>query len=104
MLLVDNIFRFVQAGSEVSGLLGRLPSRSATSPRWTEIFQLKAPIASHCGAGYLACRRSTCPPTTSPTRPASAFAHLNAGGGSLAPIAEKGIYPAIDPWIRHRRS
>ena len=67
---MDNVFRFVQAGGEVSGLLGRLPSRVGYQPTLaTEIAELEERIASVPGAAVIRrSRPSTCPPTTSPIR------------------------------------
>ena len=71
LLFIDNIFRFTQAGSEVSALLGRMPSAVGYQPTLgTEMGELQERITStNQGRHHLACRPSTCPPTTSPTRP-----------------------------------
>jgi hypothetical protein len=69
LLFIDNIFRFTQAGSEVSALLGRMPRRWATSPTLaTEMAGLQERITSTRRARSRRCRRSTCRPTTTPTR------------------------------------
>ena len=99
LLFIDNIFRFVQAGSEVSALLGRMPSQVGYQPTLeTEMGQLQERITStkrglgHLGAGDLRARRRLTDPA-----PASVFAHLNATTALSRAISEKGIYPAVDP-------
>ncbi len=70
LLFIDNIFRFTQAGSEVSTLLGRMPSLSVTSPRWrTRWVSSRSASPRPVDARSPRCRRSTFPPTTTPTRP-----------------------------------
>ena len=70
LLFVDNIFRFTQAGSEVSALLGRIPSAVGYQPTLsTEMGALQERITSTNKGSITACRPSTSPPTTSPTRP-----------------------------------
>ena len=70
LLFVDNIFRFSQAGSEVSALLGRMPSAVGYQPTLaTEMGELQERITSTHAGPSPACRRSTCRPTTRPTRP-----------------------------------
>jgi F-type H+-transporting ATPase subunit beta len=99
LLFIDNIFRFVQAGSEVSALLGRMPSQVGYQPTLeTEMGQLQERITStHTGsvtsiqAIYVPADDLTDP------APASVFAHLNATTTLSRQIAEKGIYPAVDP-------
>ncbi len=100
LLFIDNIFRFTQAGSEVSALLGRMPSRrrlpaDAGARRWASCRSGSPPRRT---APSPRCRPSTSPPTT-PTdpAPANAFAHLDAFIYLERSIAEKGIYPAVDP-------
>ena len=69
LLFIDNIFRFVQAGSEVSTLLGRMPSAVGYQPTLAgEMGELQERITSTGATRSPRCRRSTCPPTTSPTR------------------------------------
>ena len=99
LLFIDNIFRFIQAGSEVSALLGRMPSAVGYQPTLAdEMGQLQERITSTRGTRSPPCRRSTCPPTTSPTRRRhTAFAHLDATTTLSRAISEKGIYPAVDP-------
>ena len=69
LLFIDNIFRFVQAGSEVSTLLGRMPSAVGYQPTLAdEMGELQERITSTRGVRSPRCRPSTCPPTTTPTR------------------------------------
>ena len=69
LLFIDNIFRFTQAGSEVSTLLGRMPSAVGYQPTLAdEMGELQERITSTRAARSPRCRRSTCPPTTTPTR------------------------------------
>jgi F-type H+-transporting ATPase subunit beta len=99
LLLIDNVFRFVQAGSEVSGLLGRLPSRVGYQPTLaSEVAALQERIASVAGAAITAIEAVYVPADdfTDPA-PASVFAHLNATTALSRAISEKGIYPAVDP-------
>ena len=99
LLFIDNIFRFVQAGSEVSALLGRMPSAVGYQPTLaTEMGQLQERITSTTTGRSRPCRRSTCRPTTSRTRlrrPRSRTSTRRSS--SIARIVEKGIYPAVDP-------
>jgi hypothetical protein len=69
LLFIDNIFRFVQAGSEMSSLLGRLPSAVGYAPTLgTDMGDLQERITSTKSGRSRRCRPSTCPPTTTPTR------------------------------------
>ena len=68
LLFIDNIFRFVQAGFEVSALLGRMPSAVGYQPLATEMGQLQERITSTRTGSVTSVQRSTCPRTTSPTR------------------------------------
>ena len=69
LLFIDNIFRFTQAGSEVSTLLGRMPSAVATSPTWpTRWASSRSASPPPAATRSPPCRRFTCPPTTTPTR------------------------------------
>ena len=78
LLFIDNIFRFVQAGSEVSTLLGRMPSAVGYQPTLAgEMGELQERITSTWVTRSPRCRPSTCPPTTSPTRPCT---HLRPPG------------------------
>src|SRR3954467_5730031 len=99
LLFLDNIFRFVQAGSEVSALLGRLPSAVGYQPTLaTEMGQLQERITS-TRAGSVTSVQAIYVPADDLTDPAPAntFAHLDAFITLSRSISEKGIYPAIDP-------
>jgi F-type H+-transporting ATPase subunit beta len=99
LLFVDNIFRFVQAGSEVSALLGRMPSQVGYQPTLeTEMGQLQERITSTRQGSVTSVQAIYVPADdlTDPA-PASVFAHLNATTVLSRGIAEKGIYPAVDP-------
>ena len=99
LLFIDNIFRFVQAGSEVSALLGRMPSQVGYQPTLeTEMGQLQERITSTRNGSVTSVQAIYVPADdlTDPA-PASAFAHLNATTVLSRSIAEKGIYPAVDP-------
>jgi F-type H+-transporting ATPase subunit beta len=99
LLFIDNIFRFVQAGSEVSALLGRMPSQVGYQPTLeTEMGQLQERITSTRQGSVTSVQAIYVPADdlTDPA-PASVFAHLNATTVLSRNIAEKGIYPAVDP-------
>jgi len=99
LLFIDNIFRFVQAGSEVSALLGRMPSQVGYQPTLeTEMGQLQERITSTRSGSVTSVQAIYVPADdlTDPA-PASVFAHLNATTTLNRAIAEKGIYPAVDP-------
>jgi F-type H+/Na+-transporting ATPase subunit beta len=99
LLFIDNIFRFVQAGSEVSALLGRMPSQVGYQPTLeTEMGQLQERITSTREGSVTSIQAIYVPADdlTDPA-PASVFAHLNATTTLSRSIAEKGIYPAVDP-------
>ncbi len=99
LLFVDNIFRFVQAGSEVSALLGRMPSQVGYQPTLeTEMGQLQERITSTRTGSVTSVQAIYVPADdlTDPA-PASVFAHLNATTSLSRAISEKGIYPAVDP-------
>jgi F-type H+-transporting ATPase subunit beta len=99
LLFIDNIFRFVQAGSEVSALLGRMPSQVGYQPTLeTEMGQLQERITSTHQGSVTSVQAIYVPADdlTDPA-PASVFAHLNATTVLSRAIAEKGIYPAVDP-------
>ena len=99
LLFIDNIFRFVQAGSEVSALLGRMPSQVGYQPTLeTEMGQLQERITSTRKGSVTSVQAIYVPADdlTDPA-PASVFAHLNATTVLSRQIAEKGIYPAVDP-------
>jgi len=99
LLFIDNIFRFVQAGSEVSALLGRMPSQVGYQPTLeTEMGQLQERITSTREGSVTSVQAIYVPADdlTDPA-PASVFAHLNATTTLSRSISEKGIYPAVDP-------
>src|SRR5215218_9152547 len=99
LLFIDNIFRFVQAGSEVSALLGRMPSAVGYQPTLaTEMGQLQERITSTRQGSVTSVQAIYLPADdlTDPA-PANTFAHLDAFITLSRPISEKGIYPAIDP-------
>ncbi len=99
LLFIDNIFRFVQAGSEVSALLGRMPSQVGYQPTLeSEMGELQERITSTRKGSVTSIQAIYVPADdlTDPA-PASAFAHLNATTTLSRSIAEKGIYPAVDP-------
>src|SRR5919201_1690012 len=99
LLFIDNIFRFVQAGSEVSALLGRMPSAVGYQPTLsTEMGELQERITSTQKGSVTSIQAIFVPADdlTDPA-PASVFAHLNATTVLSRSISEKGIYPAVDP-------
>jgi F-type H+-transporting ATPase subunit beta len=99
LLFIDNIFRFVQAGSEVSALLGRMPSAVGYQPTLeTEMGELQERITSTQKGSVTSVQAIYVPADdlTDPA-PASVFAHLNATTVLSRSISEKGIYPAVDP-------
>ena len=99
MMFVDNIFRFTQAGSEVSALLGRMPSAVGYQPTLsTEMGELQERITSTAKGAITSVQAIYVPADdlTDPA-PATAFAHLDAFVTLARGIAEKGIYPAVDP-------
>ncbi|MFN4896270.1 MAG: F0F1 ATP synthase subunit beta [Pseudomonadota bacterium] len=99
LLFVDNIFRFLQAGSEVSSLLGRMPSAVGYQPTLaTDMGQLQERITS-TKKGSITSIQAVYVPADDYTDPAPAttFAHLDATIALERSIAEKGIYPAVDP-------
>jgi F-type H+/Na+-transporting ATPase subunit beta len=99
LLFIDNIFRFTQAGSEVSALLGRMPSAVGYQPTLaTEMGQLQERITSTRTGSITSVQAIYVPADdlTDPA-PATAFAHLDATTVLSRQIAELGIYPAVDP-------
>ncbi|MBC8163068.1 MAG: F0F1 ATP synthase subunit beta [Roseiflexaceae bacterium] len=99
LLFIDNIFRFVQAGSEVSALLGRLPSQVGYQPTLgTEMGELQERITS-TKKGSITSMQAVYVPADDYTDPAPAttFAHLDATITLDRSIVEKGIFPAVDP-------
>ncbi|MBU1456830.1 MAG: F0F1 ATP synthase subunit beta, partial [Proteobacteria bacterium] len=103
LLLVDNIFRFIQAGMELSGLLGRLPSRLGYQPTMaTELADLEERIASSRKASITSIQ-AVYVPADDLTDPAAVatFAHLSASIVLSRKLAGEGLYPAIDPLQSH---
>ena len=99
LLFIDNIFRFTQAGSEVSALLGRIPSAAGYQPSLaTEMGELQERITS-TKSGSITSVQAVYVPADDYTDPAPAttFAHLDATTELSRAIVEKGIYPAVDP-------
>jgi F-type H+-transporting ATPase subunit beta len=99
LLFVDNIFRFTQAGSEVSALLGRMPSAVGYQPTLaTEMGELQERITSTTRGSITSVQAIYVPADdyTDPA-PATAFAHLDATTNLSRQIVELGIYPAVDP-------
>jgi F-type H+-transporting ATPase subunit beta len=99
LLFIDNIFRFAQAGSEVSALLGRMPSAVGYQPTLaTEMGQLQERITS-TKKGSITSLQAVYVPADDYTDPApsTTFAHMDGSIALERSIAEKGIYPAVDP-------
>jgi len=99
LLLIDNIFRFVQAGSEVSGLLGQIPSRVGYQPTLaTELSELEERICS-TDSGSISSIQAVYVPADDFTDPAAVhtFGHLSASIVLSRKRASQGLYPAIDP-------
>lgn len=99
LLFIDNIFRFIQAGSEVSSLLGRMPSAVGYQPTLaTDVGELQERIASTKNGSITSVQAVYVPADdlTDPA-PATTFAHLDATTVLSRKIVEKGIYPAVDP-------
>ena len=99
LLFIDNIFRFVQAGSEVSALLGRMPSAVGYQPTLaTDVGELQERIASTKNGSVTSVQAVYVPADdlTDPA-PATTFAHLDATTVLSRKIVEQGIYPAVDP-------
>ena len=99
LLLIDNVFRFVQAGSEVSGLLGRMPSRVGYQPTLaTELASLQERITSTRN-GAITSIQAVYVPADDFTDPAAAhiFSHLSASVVLSRKRASEGLYPAVDP-------
>ncbi|MCS6849557.1 MAG: F0F1 ATP synthase subunit beta [Gemmataceae bacterium] len=105
LLFIDNIFRFSQAGSEVSALLGRMPSAVGYQPTLaTEMGELQERITSTT-RGAITSVQAVYVPADDPTdpAPANAFQHLDAFIYLERSITEKGIYPAVDPLASNSR-
>lgn len=99
LLFIDNIFRFTQAGAEISTLLGRIPSAVGYQPTLgTEMGELQERITSTKNGSITSIQAVYVPADdyTDPA-PATTFAHLDATTELSRPIAELGIYPAVDP-------
>jgi F-type H+-transporting ATPase subunit beta len=99
LLFIDNIFRFMQAGSEVSALMGRMPSAVGYQPTLaTEMGELEERITS-THKGSITSVQAVYVPADDYTDPAVAttFGHLDATTALSRPISELGIYPAVDP-------
>jgi len=99
LLLIDNVYRLVQAGAEVSGLLGRLPSRVGYQPSLaSEIAELEERIASVAGAA-ISSIQAVYVPADDFTDPAVAeiFSHLDSSIVLSREMASEGMYPAVDP-------
>ncbi|MEM6560327.1 MAG: F0F1 ATP synthase subunit beta [Planctomycetota bacterium] len=106
LLFIDNIFRFTQAGSEVSALLGRMPSAVGYQPTLaTEMGELQERITSTKGGAITSVQAVYVPAddATDPA-PANAFAHLDSFIYLERSIAAKGIYPAVDPLASNSRA
>ncbi|HKW56785.1 MAG TPA: F0F1 ATP synthase subunit beta [Candidatus Acidoferrum sp.] len=105
LLFIDNIFRFVQAGSEVSALLGRMPSAVGYQPNLnTEIGELQERITS-TKSGSITSVQAIYVPADDYTDPAPAatFTHLDATTNLSRQIVERGLYPAVDPLASYSR-
>ena len=99
LLFIDNIFRYVQAGSEVSALLGRMPSAVGYQPTLAnEVGELQERITSTKNGSITSVQAVYVPADdlTDPA-PATTFAHLDATTVLSRKIVEQGIYPAVDP-------
>ena len=99
LLFIDNIFRFVQAGSEVSALLGRMPSAVGYQPTLaTDVGELQERIASTKNGSVTSVQAVYVPADDlTDHAPATTFAHLDATTVLSRKIVEQGIYPAVDP-------
>lgn len=100
LLFIDNIFRFAQAGSEVSALLGRIPSAVGYQPTLaSEMGEFQERITSIKGAGSITSVQAVFVPADDYTDPApvATFSHLDSTIALERSIAEQGLYPAVDP-------
>jgi len=105
LLFIDNIFRFVQAGSEVSALLGRMPSAVGYQPNLaTELGELEERITSTTRGSITSVQAIYVPADdfTDPA-PATTFSHLDATTNLSRALTEMGIYPAVDPLSSYSR-
>ena len=106
LLFIDNIFRFTQAGSEVSAMLGRMPSAVGYQPTLaTEMGALQERITSTKNGSITSIQAIYVPADdyTDPA-PATTFSHLDATTNLSRKIAEEGIYPAVDPLASSSRA
>src|SRR5699024_4858202 len=106
LLFIDNIFRFTQAGMEISALLGRMPSAVGYQPTLaTEMGQLQERITSTENGSVTSIQAIYVPADdyTDPA-PATTFAHLDATTNLHRKLAEQGIYPAVDPLASSSRA
>ena len=106
LLFIDNIFRFVQAGSEVSALLGRMPSAVGYQPTLaTDLGELQERIASTTRGSITSVQAVYVPADdlTDPA-PATAFAHLDSTTNLERKLTQMGIYPAVDPLASSSRA
>lgn len=106
LLFIDNIFRFIQAGSEVSALLGRMPSAVGYQPTLAnELGALEERITSTKNGSITSVQAVYVPADdlTDPA-PAATFSHLDATTVLSREIVELGIYPAVDPQLRRAES
>ena len=105
LLLIDNIFRFIQAGSEVSGLMGQMPSRVGYQPTLaTELSELEERVCS-TPAGAITSIQAVYVPADDFTDPAAShtFGHLSASIVLSRQRASQGLYPAVDPLQSHSK-
>jgi F-type H+/Na+-transporting ATPase subunit beta len=105
LLLIDNIFRFIQAGSEVSGMMGQMPSRLGYQPTMgTELSQLEERIAN-TDSGAITSIQAVYVPADDFTDPAAVhtFSHLSASIVISRKRASEGLYPAIDPLLSNSK-
>src|SRR5471030_678534 len=106
LLLVDNIFRFIQAGAEISGLMGQMPSRLGYQPTLgSELAAFEERIAN-TGSGAITSIQAVYVPADDFTDPAAVhtFSHLSASIVLSRKLTSEGIYPAIDPLQSDRKS
>ncbi|TAN50601.1 MAG: F0F1 ATP synthase subunit beta [Methylococcaceae bacterium] len=105
LLLIDNIFRFIQAGSEISGLMGQMPSRLGYQPTLgTELSQLQERIAN-TDSGAITSIQAVYVPADDFTDPAAVhtFSHLSASVVLSRKRASEGLFPAIDPLLSNSK-
>ena len=99
IFLIDNVFRYVQAGSEVSGLLGRLPSEMGYQPTLADDLAVLEERIAASGPAAITSVQAVYVPADDLTDPAVAqtFAHLDASIVLSRSMAARGLYPAVDP-------